>query len=187
MIDRTMKEKSLNQKTVAIWFTGLSGSGKTTLAENIEKVLFSMGYLTQILDGDTLRLGLNQNLGFSEQDREENIRRVAEISKLFINSGIICINSFISPTHKIQQLARDIIDREHFIEIFLSASLEICEKRDVKGLYKEARNGNIKNFTGIDSLYEIPINPDLEINTGVLSVEESVVKCLEVIIHRISK
>ena len=186
MLTRIEKEKMLHQKAVVVWLTGLSGSGKTTLSENIEKILFQKGYLTQILDGDRLRQGVNNNLGYNEQDREENIRRIAEISKIFLNCGIICINSFISPTEKMRQLARDIIGSEHFIEIFLSASLEVCEKRDIKGLYKEARNGNIKNFTGIDSLYEIPLNPDLVINTGMLSIEEAVVKCLEVILCRIS-
>lgn len=186
MLARIEKEKMLHQKAVIVWLTGLSGSGKTTLAENIEKKLFEKGYLTQILDGDSIRLGVNNNLGYNDQDREENIRRIAEISKIFLNCGIICINSFISPTEKMRQLARAIIGSEHFIEIFLSASLEICEKRDPKGLYKQARNGNIKNFTGIDSLYEIPLNPDLEINTEALSIKEAVEKCLEVILCRIS-
>jgi adenylylsulfate kinase len=185
MINRTEKEKFLNQRAVVIWMTGLSGSGKTTLAENLEKVLFRRGYLVQILDGDNIRSGVNRNLGFSEQDREENIRRVAEISRLFLDCGIICINCFISPTQKIRQMAKDIIGSENFIEVFLNASIDICEKRDVKGLYKDARAGKIKNFTGIDSPYEIPVKPDIEINTGVLSVGESIEKCLNLILQRV--
>jgi adenylylsulfate kinase len=185
MISRSEKEKFLNQKSVVIWMTGLSGSGKTTLAEDLEEVLFRRGYLVQILDGDNIRSGVNRNLGFSEQDREENIRRVAEISRLFLDCGIICINCFISPTQKIRQKAKEIIGSENFIEVFLNASIDICEKRDVKGLYIDARAGKIKNFTGIDSPYEIPANPDIEINTEVLSVEESVEKCMSLILHRL--
>ncbi len=183
---RVEKEIFLNQKAVVLWMTGLSGAGKTTLAENLEKELFARGYLAQILDGDNLRSGLNINLGFSESDREENIRRIAEVSKLFLDCGIICINSFISPTNKIRQMAREIIGSENFIEIFLNASLEVCETRDVKGLYKDARAGKIKSFTGIDSPYEIPENPDIEINSGELSEEESTAKCLAAILGRIA-
>jgi adenylylsulfate kinase len=185
MVSKSLKEKFLNQKAVVLWMTRLSGSGKTTLAENLESELFSMGYLAQILDGDNMRSGINKNLGFSAEDREENIRRIAEISRLFLNCGLICINSFISPTNKIREMAKDVIGRDSFIEIFLNAPIEICEKRDVKGLYKAARAGKIKNFTGIDSPYEIPMHPDIEINTGELSVEESVEKCMRIIIERI--
>jgi adenylylsulfate kinase len=185
MISRREKEKQLNQKAVVIWMTGLSGSGKTTLAENIEKELFGMGYLVQILDGDNLRSGINRNLGFSEPDREENIRRAAEISKLFLDCGIICINCFISPTDKIRKMARDIIGTSDFVEVFLNASLDICEKRDIKGLYREARAGNIRNFTGIDSPYEIPVNADIEIDSERLSVAESVEICMKIILKRI--
>jgi adenylylsulfate kinase len=185
MISRIEKEKVLNKKAVVIWLTGLSGSGKTTLAENIEQILFSKGYHTQHLDGDNIRHGLNNNLGFSEQDREENIRRIAEVSLLFIHSGIICINSFISPSHKMRQMARDIIGSENYIELYLNASLEVCEARDVKGMYKEAREGKIKNFTGIDSSYERPVHPDIELNTELLSITETVEKCMEFILPRI--
>jgi len=185
MITRIEKEKLLNQKSVVLWMTGLSGSGKTTLAENLENGLFSRGYLAQILDGDNIRLGLNRNLGFAEQDREENIRRIAEVSKLFNNCGIICINSFISPTHKIRQIARDIIGSEYFIEIFVNATLEICEKRDIKGLYRDARAGRIQGFTGIDSPFEIPCHPDIEINTEELSIIEAAANCLEFVLPRI--
>jgi adenylylsulfate kinase len=185
MISRSEKEKLLNQSAVVIWMTGLSGSGKTTLAEYIEKVLYDMGYIVQVLDGDNLRSGINKNLGYTEQDREENIRRVAEISRLFLDCGIICINSFISPTDKIRQMARDIIGREYFIEIYLNASLDTCEKRDIKGLYRDARAGKIKNFTGIDALYEIPLHPDIEIDSEILTVEESAEICLNMILQRI--
>jgi adenylylsulfate kinase len=157
MINKLNKEKFLNQTAVVVWLTGLSGSGKTTLAENLELALFQKGFIAQVLDGDNIRSGLNRNLGFSENDRQENIRRIAEVSKLFLNCGIICINSFISPTHNMRQMARDIIGNESFIEIYLNASIEVCEKRDAKGLYKNAREGKIKDFTGIDSLYEIPV------------------------------
>jgi adenylylsulfate kinase len=186
-MNRVEKESFLNQRAVVLWLTGLSGAGKTTLAENLETELLSMGFFAQVLDGDNIRSGLNKNLGFSESDREENIRRIAEVSKLFLNCGIICINSFISPTRQIRQMARDIVGSENFIEIFLNASIEICEKRDIKGLYKDARAGKIKNFTGIDSPYEIPENPDIEINSGELSVEESTKKCLAVVLGRIAR
>jgi adenylylsulfate kinase len=185
MINRLEKERLLNQRSVTIWFTGLSGSGKTTLANHIEEALFRQGFLAQILDGDQIRQGVNSNLGYSEEDREENIRRIAEISKLFINCGIICIDSFISPTLKIRQMARNIIGPENFIEIFLNASVEVCEKRDPKGLYKAAREGKIPNFTGIGAPYEIPLHPDIEINTGELSVAESVERCLAAILPRV--
>ncbi len=182
MISRIEKENALNQRAVVIWLTGLSGSGKTTIAEGIERILYSKGYYTQHLDGDNIRHGLNNNLGFSEQDREENIRRIAELSLLFINCGIICINSFITPTARMRQRARAIIGSENYIEIFLNASLEVCEKRDVKGMYKDAREGKIENFTGIDSSYEMPLHPDIELNTEVLSVDETVEKCLKLIL-----
>jgi adenylylsulfate kinase len=182
MISRLQKEKFLNQKAIVIWLTGLSGAGKTTLSEHLSKALFEKGFFTQLLDGDQIRNGINNNLGFSDEDRNENIRRIAEISKLFINSGIICINSFISPTDKIRSLAKEIIGSENYFEIYLDVSIEICEKRDVKGLYKAARDGKIKNFTGISSDYEIPTTSDLNIKTGELSIEDSVKICMDQIL-----
>jgi len=182
MISRLQKEKFLNQKAIVIWLTGLSGAGKTTLSEHLSKALFEKGFFTQLLDGDQIRNGINNNLGFSDEDRNENIRRIAEISKLFINSGIICINSFISPTDKIRSLAKEIIGSENYFEIYLDVSIEICEKRDVKGLYKAARDGKIKNFTGIGSDYEIPTTSDLKLKTGELSIEDSVKICLDQIL-----
>ena len=179
---RPEKEKLLNQHSKVIWFTGLSGAGKTTIAQQVERELNKLGFLTQILDGDNIRSGINNNLGFSVKDREENIRRIAEVSKLFLNCGIICINSFISPTEDIRKIATDIIDRENFIEVFVNAPIEVCEQRDVKGLYKKARKGEIKNFTGIDSPFDIPENPDIELKTDKLSVEQSAQKCLEYVL-----
>jgi adenylylsulfate kinase len=174
IISKEKKEKLLNQKGKVVWLTGLSGSGKTTIALQLEKELYKLGFLVQILDGDNIRAGINNNLSFSEGDRTENIRRIAEVSKLFLNCGIITINCFVSPTIKMRQIAKEIIGKENYYEIFINADLETCEKRDVKGLYKKARNGEIKNFTGIDSQYEKPNNPSLEINTSQLSIEESI-------------
>ncbi len=165
-------QKDQNPKT--LWFTGLSGAGKSTLANEIEKRLFSMGKHTMLLDGDNIRMGLNKNLGFKEQDRIENIRRVAEVAKLMNDAGLIVLTAFISPFRQDRERAREIIGSEDFIEIYVSTSLEDCEKRDVKGLYKKARNGEIPNFTGICSPYEAPVNPDIVIDTGKGTVEENV-------------
>jgi adenylylsulfate kinase len=186
MVSRSEKESLLKQKAVAIWLTGLSGAGKTTLAIGLEKALFNKGFITKILDGDQLRSGINANLGFTDQDRQENIRRVAEISRLFVECGVICIDSFISPTELMRQTARQIIGSENFIEIYLKASLEVCEKRDPKGLYKSARKGEILNFTGIGSLYEVPVRPDLVIDTVKHSIEECLEICLGRVIPRIT-
>lgn len=174
IISKEKKEKLLNQKGKVVWLTGLSGSGKTTIALQLEKELYKLGFLVQILDGDNIRAGINSNLSFSEGDRTENIRRIAEVSKLFLNCGIITINCFVSPTIKMRQIAKKIIGKENYYEIFIDADLETCEKRDVKGLYKKARNGEIKNFTGIDSQYEKPNNPSLEVNTSQLSIDQSI-------------
>lgn len=174
IISKEKKEKLLNQKGKVVWLTGLSGSGKTTIALQLEKELYKLGFLVQILDGDNIRAGINNNLSFSESDRTENIRRIAEVSKLFLNCGIITINCFVSPTIKMRQIAEKIIGKENYYEIFINADLETCEKRDVKGLYRKARNGEIKNFTGIDSEYEKPNNPSLEVNTSQLSIDQSI-------------
>ena len=174
IISKEKKEKLLNQKGKVVWLTGLSGSGKTTIALQLEKELYKLGFLVQILDGDNIRAGINNNLSFSEGDRTENIRRIAEVSKLFLNCGVITINCFVSPTTKMRQIAKKIIGKENYYEIFINADLETCEKRDVKGLYKKARNGEIKNFTGIDSQYEKPNNPSLEVNTSQLSIDQSI-------------
>ncbi len=185
ILNRSDKEKLLNQHSKVIWMTGLSGAGKTTIARNIEMELNERGFLTQVLDGDNIRTGINNNLGFSAEDRFENIRRISEVSKLFLNCGIICINSFISPTKEIRDMAMDIIGKENFIEVYVNAPLEVCEQRDVKGLYQKAREGKIKNFTGIDAPFEAPENPDIEIQTDQLSIEDSIQKCLKVVLKRI--
>jgi len=182
ILNRADKEKLLSQHSKVIWLTGLSGSGKTTIAREIEKKLNQMGHLTQILDGDNIRTGINNNLGFTQEDRHENIRRIAEVSKLFLDCGIICINSFISPTIKIREMAKGIIGEENFIEVFISAPLEVCEQRDPKGLYKKVRAGEIKNFTGIDSPFEAPETPAIEIKTNEFSIEDSAAQALNIIL-----
>ena len=184
--DRKVKEEILRQSAKVIWFTGLSSSGKTTLASNLEKELFFRRFFCQVLDGDNIRAGINNNLGFSVEDRLENIRRIAEVSKLIINTGLITICSFISPTEEIRQMARNIIGENDFIEIFLNPPLEVCEQRDTKGLYKKARSGEIKDFTGISSPFETPKHPDLEIDTSVTSIKDSVELIFNTIIDRIT-
>ncbi len=176
----------LNQRARVIWLTGLSGSGKSTIAHELEKALAAKGFFTQLLDGDNIRAGINNNLGFSEADRRENIRRIAEVSKLFLNCGIICINSFISPTKAIRQMAYDIIGRNDVIEIHVNAPLETCEQRDTKGLYKKARAGLIKDFTGISSPYEAPESPDVMLDSGKMSVEECVEKCMRMVLPAVT-
>jgi adenylylsulfate kinase len=173
LLTRADKEVLLNQKSKVFWMTGLSGSGKSTIASAVEKMLHQDGYLTQVLDGDNIRSGLNNNLGFSEADRLENIRRIAEVSKLFVNCGVICINCFVSPLETIRNQAKDIIGHDDFIEVFINTPIEICEQRDVKGLYAKARKGEIKDFTGINAPFEPPQNPNIEIKTGEQTIEES--------------
>ncbi len=187
LLQRSAKETKLNQRAIAMWFTGLSGSGKSTIAQSLEALLFEKGYTTMVLDGDNIRSGLNNNLTFTAEDRTENIRRIAEVSKLFVQSGIITINTFVSPTREIRSYAQDIIGQEDFFEIFVNASIETCEERDVKGLYKKARAGEIKNFTGIDAPYEAPENPAIEIRTDLLSIEEGVEKVYQFILPLIQK
>lgn len=186
MLTRTDKEELLKQHSVMIWFTGLSGSGKSTIAIALERELQKRGLLCRILDGDNIRSGINNNLGFSEEDRVENIRRIAEIGKLFVDTGIITIAAFISPNNDLREMAANIIGKENFLEIFVSTPIEECERRDVKGLYAKARRGEIKNFTGISAPFEAPENPALSIDTSKLSVEESVNKLLKLILPRIS-
>lgn len=173
LLTRAEREQRLGQSSKVIWLTGLSGSGKSTIAQQLEKLLFSEGYFAQVLDGDNIRVGISNNLGFSVEDREENIRRISEVAKLYLHSGIITLASFISPTRAIRDMARRIIGPEDFVEIFINAPIEVCEQRDVKGLYAKARRGEIKGFTGIDSPYEAPENPALEIRTDEMSLEDS--------------
>jgi len=170
-LERFEKESLLKQRALVIWFTGLSGSGKSTLALNLEKTLFEQGILTQVLDGDKIRNGLNKNLGFSENDRIENIRRIAEVSSLFCECGIVTISAFISPTCSIRNMAQEIIGKKNFFEIYLNTPLEVCELRDKKGLYKKARTGIIPDFTGISSPYEAPVAARMTIDTSDLTVE----------------
>ena len=185
ILQRKDKEQLLSQKSKVVWMTGLSGSGKTTVAKGVERSLHSQGILNQLLDGDNIRLGISNNLSFSSKDRAENIRRIAEISKLFMNCGIVTLNCFISPTIEIREIAKDIIGKDNFIEVYVNASVETCEERDIKGLYKRARKGEITDFTGISAPFEAPRNPELEINTSELSINESIQKVLTYILPKI--
>ena len=187
MLTREDKESLLRQHGVMVWFTGLSGSGKSTIAIALERELHKRGLLCRILDGDNIRSGINNNLGFSEADRVENIRRIAEVSKLFIDTGIVTIAAFISPNNDIREMAANIIGKEDFLEIYVSTPLEECERRDVKGLYAKARRGEIKNFTGISAPFEAPVHPALTLDTSLMSLEESVNRLLELVLPRIQK
>lgn len=187
MLCRHDKEELLRQHSVMIWFTGLSGSGKSTIAIALERELHKRGLLCRILDGDNIRSGINNNLGFTEADRIENIRRIAEVSKLFVDTGVITIAAFISPSNDIREMAANIIGRDDFLEVYVSTPIEECERRDVKGLYAKARRGEIKNFTGISAPFEAPAHPALVLDTSALSLEESVDKLLELILPRIQK
>ncbi len=168
----------IRKPSPVIWLTGLSGSGKTTIANELELQLETMGIKSYVLDGDNIRTGLNKDLGFSDDDRKENIRRIAEVAKLFSDSGTLTITAFISPFIQERKKAKEIIVADNFIEVYVNASLEICEKRDVKGLYKKARAGEIENFTGIDSIYEEPVHPDLIVDSGKATIHTCVSKIL---------
>ncbi|MCR4592281.1 MAG: adenylyl-sulfate kinase [Bacteroidaceae bacterium] len=183
MMSRSDKEKLLHQHGLMVWFTGLSGSGKSTIAMGVERELHKRGILCRILDGDNIRAGINSNLGFSAEDRMENIRRIAEIGKLFVQTGIVTLACFVSPTNDLRMLARNIIGEEDFKDVFVSTPLEECERRDVKGLYARARMGEVKNFTGISAPFEIPENPALEIDTSRLALEESVNRVVMMILN----
>ncbi len=178
-VPRELKEERNNHKSRVLWFTGLSGSGKSTVANATEKLLHDMGLHTYILDGDNVRMGLNKDLGFSPEDRTENIRRITEVSKLFADSGSIVLTAFISPYIEDRDNARKIIGNEDFIEIYISADLSVCEERDPKGLYKKARSGEIKGFTGIDAPYEAPINPELIVETDKYNIDE----CAKIVVN----
>ena len=178
-VTRQRRNKLNNHRSIVLWFTGLSGSGKSTLAHSLEEKLFQRGCSSFVLDGDNVRHGLNSNLDFSEAGRTENIRRISEVSKLMLESGLIVMTAFISPFSKDRNEARKLITSDDFVEIYCKASLEKCESRDVKGLYKKARTGEIKNYTGIDSPYEAPKNPELIIDTDNQNLEDSVSTILE--------
>lgn len=184
MLQREDKEKLFEQRAIVLWLTGLSGSGKSSIAAELERQLYSLGYHTALLDGDNIRTGINNNLGFSDSDRLENIRRIAEIAKLFYQNGIITICCFVSPTNDLRTMAREIIG-EGFREVFINTPLEECERRDVKGLYKKARKGEIKDFTGIDAPFDTPINPDFEIKTVGKDIATSTKELLDYLIPQI--
>ena len=186
-VNKHDREQLLNQKSQLIWFTGLSGSGKSTLAVALEKKLFDKGFKTYLLDGDNVRQGLNKDLTFDDEGRKENIRRIGEVANLMLDAGTIVLSAFISPFKADRDLIRELVGSDNFIEIFADCPIEVCEQRDVKGLYQKARSGAIKNFTGIDSPYEIPVNPDLIIKTHELSLEDSLDLLLNKILPRISK
>ena len=186
MLQRKDREALLKQKGIMIWFTGLSGSGKSTLAIALERELYKQGILCRILDGDNIRSGINNNLGFSEADRTENIRRIAEVSKLFVDCGIVTIAAFISPTHAIRRMASEIIGEDDFLEVYVSTPIEECERRDVKGLYAKARRGEIKEFTGISSPFDAPEHPIISIDTSRQSLADSVKILLEAVSPKIT-
>ena len=186
MLQRKDREALLKQKGIMIWFTGLSGSGKSTLAIALEGELYKQGILCRILDGDNIRSGINNNLGFSEADRTENIRRIAEVSKLFVDCGIVTIAAFISPTHANRRMASEIIGEDDFLEVYVSTPIEECERRDVKGLYAKARRGEIKEFTGISSPFEAPEHPFISIDTSRQSLADSVKVLLEAVSPKIT-
>lgn len=184
MMSRDDKEQLLKQRGMMLWFTGLSGSGKSTVAIALERELHCRGLLCRILDGDNIRSGINNNLGFSAEDRVENIRRIAEVGRLFVDTGIITIAAFISPNNQLREMAAEIIGKDDFVEVFVSTPLEECEKRDVKGLYAKARRGEIKNFTGISAPFEAPEHPDITLDTSKLPVEESVKILLDYVLPK---
>lgn len=181
MLSRKDKEHLLGQRGTMLWFTGLSGSGKSTIAIALERELHKRGLLCRIIDGDNIRTGINANLGFSAEDRCENIRRVAEVAKLFVDTGIITIAAFVSPTEELRNIAERIIGQADFKEIYISTPIEECERRDVKGLYARARKGEVKNFTGISAPFEAPQHPALSLDTSRLSVEECVNSLLQLL------
>ena len=183
MMTRQDKEQLLRQRGMMIWFTGLSGSGKSTVALGVERELHHRGILCRILDGDNIRSGINVGLGFSSEDRYENIRRIAEVGKLFVDTGIVTLAAFVSPTNEYRTLARKIIGDDDFFEVYVSTPIEECERRDVKGLYARARRGEVKDFTGISAPFEAPEHPALSIDTSHLPLEESVNQVLQLILN----
>lgn len=183
-IDKEFRAKLKQQKPVILWFTGLSGAGKSTVAGALENKLAEKGYHTYLLDGDNVRHGLCSDLGFSEQDRRENIRRIGELAKLMADAGLIVLSAFISPHRAERQLVREMVPEGEFLEVYVNTSLEVCEQRDPKGLYKKARAGEIRNFTGIDSDYEAPINPEIDLLAGEKAIDELVDDCIQILKQR---
>lgn len=186
MLSRDEREHLLGQRGCMIWLTGLSGSGKSTLAVALERELHRQGHLCRILDGDNIRTGINSNLGFSENDRRENIRRIAEVGKLFVDTGIITIAAFISPTNDLRAMAREIIGADDFLEVYVSTPLAECERRDVKGLYAKARRGEIRDFTGISAPFDAPLHPALALDTSQIGVEECTNRLLALLGERLN-
>lgn len=184
MMSRADKESLLHQRGMMIWFTGLSGSGKSTIAIGVERELHQRGLLCRILDGDNIRSGINAGLGFSAEDRRENLRRIAEVGKLFVDTGIITLAAFVSPTNEYRAMARDIIGAEDFFEVYVSTPLEECERRDVKGLYARARRGEVKDFTGISAPFEVPEHPALSIDTSKQPLEQSVKQVVDLVLSQ---
>lgn len=187
MLSRADKEALLGQRGLMVWFTGLSGSGKSTVAIALERELHARGILCRILDGDNVRSGINNNLGFSADDRVENIRRIAEVARLFVDTGIVTIAAFISPSNALREMAAEIIGKDDFVEVYVDTPLSVCEERDVKGLYKKARTGEVKKFTGISAPFEAPEHPALRLDTSKLTIQQSVGKLLELIMPMIKK
>ncbi len=185
MMSREDKEHLLGQRGLMVWFTGLSGSGKSTVAMGVERELHARGILCRILDGDNVRAGINSNLGFSAGDRSENIRRIAEVGKLFVQTGIVTLACFVSPTNDLRRMAKAIIGGGDFMEVYVSTPIQECERRDVKGLYARARRGEVKNFTGISAPFEVPEHADISIDTSRLTLEESVRTLTEEIVERV--
>jgi adenylyl-sulfate kinase len=185
-VSKEQREQLMQQRAKLIWFTGLSGSGKSTLAVQLEAQLFARGFKTYLLDGDNIRTGLNKDLSFTDEGRVENIRRIGEVSKLLLDSGVIVLSAFISPFKADREQVKTIVGSPNYMEVFVDTPLEVCEQRDVKGLYKKARAGEVKNFTGIDSPYERPESADLVIKTETLTVEQSVERLLNFVLPKIS-
>lgn len=186
-VSKTQREDLLGQRAKLIWFTGLSGSGKSTLAVQLEAQLHAQGIKTYLLDGDNIRTGLNSDLEFTEEGRVENIRRIGEVSKLLLDAGIVVLSAFISPFKADRDKVKNLVGAENYVEVFVDAPMELCEQRDVKGLYKKARAGEVKNFTGIHARYEVPEHPDVRIPTDSLSVEESIEKLLRVVLPKVKE
>ncbi len=181
-ITKADRQRLNENKSAILWYTGLSGSGKSTLANKVEEKLFEMGLHTYVLDGDNIRMGLNKGLGFTAEDRTENIRRIGEVAKLFVDAGVLVSTAFISPYTADRDMVRSIVEKGEFIEVLVDCPLEICEKRDVKGLYEKARAGIIPNFTGISAPYEAPVNPELVVKTGEMTLEESAQQVIDYLV-----
>ena len=184
-VSQQQRAQLMNQRPMLIWFTGLSGSGKSTLAVQLEAQLYDLGFKTYLLDGDNIRAGLNKDLSFTDEGRVENIRRIGEVAKLLLDAGIVVLSAFISPFEADRRQVKEIVGAGNYVEIFVDAPLDVCEQRDVKGLYKKARAGEVKNFTGIDSPYESPTDPDVIISTGELTVDESIARLMEYVLPKV--